>query len=486
MMLYLLKINIALMILYGFYRLSISRDTFFSLRRFTLWLIYLVAVLTPTLNISFWVKESPTMTSMATAYADTFYPMPVFVDGSTGSLTWTDALLGIYLAGVVILSLRFLWQLLSICWLAGHSPKEKVEDTVIYRLKGENNPFSFFQWIFIGEKAPTHNHQALTGEELHEILVHEQTHARQYHSLDCILAEFFAIGCWFNPFAWLMRQEVRINLEFLADESVLAEGNARKSYQYHLLGLAYRKPAHSTEIANNFNLLPLKTRIKMMNKRRTQEIGKMKYLLFVPLTAALLAVSNIETVAREMSEYIPEIKTISETVSKTMNTKVVTMTPLAQSATRPDLSDASDVSVLSETSEKSEGAEESDSTKVYDMVREMPQFPGGMKALRAFISDNIQYPKAAFEAKKQGHVIASFIVNEKGKVTNIKIVRSIDPELDAEAIRIISSMPEWIPGKEDGKAVSVKYAVPITFRLYTPAQSTGTDSIKSALPAKAE
>lgn len=224
----------------------------------------------------------------------------------------------------------------------------------------------------------------------------------------------------------------------------------------------------------------------MMNKRRTQEIGKMKYLLFVPLTAALLAVSNIETVAREMSEYIPEIRTISETVNKTMNTKVVTMTPLAQSATRPDLSDASDVSVLSETSEKSEGAEESDSTKVYDMVREMPQFPGGMKALRAFISDNIQYPKAAFEAKKQGHVIASFIVNEKGKVTNIKIVRSIDPELDAEAIRIISSMPEWIPGKEDGKAVSVKYAVPITFRLYTPAQSTGTDSIKSALPAKAE
>ncbi|WP_418327431.1 M56 family metallopeptidase, partial [Segatella hominis] len=100
----------------------------------------------------------------------------------------------------------------------------------------------------------------LEGRQLHEVMVHECTHVSGHHSLDTLFSELFSIACWFNPFVWLMKQEVRMNLEYLADESVLSDGNARKSYQYHLLGLAYRQPNESTKIANNFNLLPLKKR----------------------------------------------------------------------------------------------------------------------------------------------------------------------------------------------------------------------------------
>lgn len=280
MAIYLIKINVALMLLYGFYRLTVSRDTFFGLRRLTLWLIYAVALMVPALNLEYWVRDTPTMESMANVYADTFYPV-VVVKAQAPSITWMDMLLGIYWAGVAVLLLRLVWQLFSIIRLAVISRKQEVEGIMVHLLKGEGSPFSFFRWVFMYPST-------LEGKQLHEVMVHECTHVSGLHSLDTLFSELFSIACWFNPFAWLMKQEVRMNLEYLADESVLSDGNARKSYQYHLLGLAYRQPNESTKIANNFNLLPLKKRIKMMNKRRTSEIGKAKYLLFAPLAGVLL------------------------------------------------------------------------------------------------------------------------------------------------------------------------------------------------------
>ena len=106
-----------------------------------------------------------------------------------------------------------------------------------------------------------------------------------------------------------------------------------------------------------------------------------------------------------------------------------------------------------------------DSNKAYDVVDEMPQFPGGPYALFEFISKNIQYPKEAEDANLQGRVIVSFVVEKDGSVSNAKVVRPIDPLLDAEALRVVNSMPKWIPGKQNGEAFRMKYTVPVTFRL---------------------
>ena len=430
MAIYLIKINVALVLLYGFYRLTVSRDTFFGLRRLTLWLIYAVALMVPALNLEYWVRDTPTMESMANVYADTFYPV-VVVKAQASSITWMDMLLGIYWVGVAVLSLRLVWQLFSIIRLAVISRKQEVEGITVHLLKGEGSPFSFFRWVFMYPST-------LEGRQLHEVMVHECTHVSGHHSLDTLFSELFSIACWFNPFAWLMKQEVRMNLEYLADESVLSDGNARKSYQYHLLGLAYRQPNESTKIANNFNLLPLKKRIKMMNKRRTSEIGKAKYLLFAPLAGVLLMVSNIESVAREIGEQIPEVAEVQQKAEQAAEEEV---------KTKPQ----------TDTTKKK---------KTWDCMPEtMPQFPGGQGVLMKYLAANIKYPASAVKAKKQGRVIVTFIVQKDGSITHAKIAKSIDPELDAEALRIVKGMPKWTPGTQNGKPVSVRYMVPVKFSL---------------------
>mgnify|MGYP004712969033 CR=1 FL=1 len=504
MAIYLIKINVALVLLYGFYRLTVSRDTFFGLRRLTLWLIYAVALIVPALNLEYWVRDTPTMESMANVYADTFYPV-VVVKAQAPSITWMDMLLGIYWAGVAVLSLRLVWQLFSIIRLAVISRKQEVEGITVHLLRGEGSPFSFFRWVFMYPST-------LEGKQLHEVMVHECTHVSGLHSLDTLFSELFSIACWFNPFAWLMKQEVRMNLEYLADESVLSDGNARKSYQYHLLGLAYRQPNESTKIANNFNLLPLKKRIKMMNKRRTSEIGKAKYLLFAPLAGVLLMVSNIESVAREIGEQIPEVAEVQQKAEQALNTDVAVANPMAKEvievmnpaeAEEMEADKTAEAALIKAEEAKAEEADktaeakaaeeakaeeakaveqakqnaeekvknkaQADTTKkkkYWDCIPEtMPYFPGGQELLLKYLAANIKYPASAVKAKKQGRVIVTFIVQKDGSITHAKIARSINPELDAEALRVVKGMPKWTPGTQLGKPVSVKYVLPVKFSL---------------------
>ena len=104
-------------------------------------------------------------------------------------------------------------------------------------------------------------------------------------------------------------------------------------------------------------------------------------------------------------------------------------------------------------------------TKIFEVVEQMPSFPGGDAALMAFLSKNIKYPVVAEENGIQGRVIATFVVERDGSITDVKVVKSVDPSLDKEAVRVLKSMPKWIPGKQNGSAVRVKYTVPVTFRL---------------------
>ena len=104
-------------------------------------------------------------------------------------------------------------------------------------------------------------------------------------------------------------------------------------------------------------------------------------------------------------------------------------------------------------------------TKVFDVVEQMPSFPGGQSALLQYLSSNIKYPVVAEENGVQGRVIVTFVVERDGSITDVRVVKSVDPSLDKEAQRVVKSMPKWIPGKQNGSAVRVKYTVPVTFRL---------------------
>ncbi|EGQ14306.1 M56 family metallopeptidase [Prevotella nigrescens] len=479
MTMYLLKLNLALIVLFGFYKLMFSGDTFFALRRATLIGMYLVAMLVPGLNCSYWINKSVGMVSMANEYAAIVLPAVTVTPGGGGSIGWETTAMTIYTMVACLLLLRFFWQLVSIVRLRNKCRTTDINGTKVYLLESDEGPFSFFNWIFIN---PTkHNRQ-----ETDEIMTHELAHCRQLHSVDILFTELFAIVFWANPFVWLLKREVRLNLEYLADNNVLAGGTDSKKYQYHLLGLAYRK--NVATISNNFNVLPLKKRIKMMNKKRTKRIAKVKYALYIPLAAMLLVVSNIETVARDIANVAKAMPMAKASVKQEKmvdlsfgnkatvaveSRKNVQSTEAierkdnkmeVQADNRNSEMSAQKVEETTEVAneESAEKGPKKSPKKVYEYIENMPTFNGN---LNQWLLQNMKYPVEAMNKKEQGKVIVQFIVSENGEVSEPKIIRSVSPALDEEACRIVLAMPKWNPGKLKGKPVAVRYMLPITFRL---------------------
>ena len=479
MTMYLLKLNLALIVLFSFYKLMFSGDTFFALRRATLIGMYLVAMLVPGLNCSYWINKSVGMVSMANEYAAIVLPAVTITPGGGGAIGWETTAMTIYTMVACLFLLRFFWQLVSIVRLRNKCRTTDINGTKVYLLESNEGPFSFFNWIFIN---PTkHNRQ-----ETDEIMTHELAHCRQLHSVDILFTELFAIVFWANPFVWLLKREVRLNLEYLADNNVLAGGTDSKKYQYHLLGLAYRK--NVATISNNFNVLPLKKRIKMMNKKRTKRIAKVKYALYIPLAAALLVVSNIETVARDIAnvakampmakasvkqEKMVDLSFSNKATVAVESRKNVQSTEAierkdnkmeVQADNRNSEMSAQKVEETTEVAneESAEKGPKKSPKKVYEYIENMPTFNGN---LNQWLLQNMKYPVEAMNKKEQGKVIVQFIVSENGEVSEPKIIRSVSPALDEEACRIVLAMPKWNPGKLKGKPVAVRYMLPITFRL---------------------
>ena len=479
MTMYLLKLNLALIVLFGFYKLMFSGDTFFALRRATLIGMCLVAMLVSGLNCSYWINKSVGMVSMANEYAAIVLPAVTITPGGAGAIGWETTAMTIYTMVACLFLLRFFWQLVSIVRLRNKCRTTDINGTKVYLLESDEGPFSFFNWIFIN---PTkHNRQ-----ETDEIMTHELAHCRQLHSVDVLFTELFAIVFWANPFVWLLKREVRLNLEYLADNNVLAGGTDSKKYQYHLLGLAYRK--NVATISNNFNVLPLKKRIKMMNKKRTKRIAKVKYALYIPLAAALLVVSNIETVARDIAnvakampmakasvkqEKMVDLSFSNKATVAVESRKNVQSTEAierkdnkmeVQADNRNSEMSAQKVEETTEVAneESAEKGPKKSPKKVYDYIENMPTFNGN---LNQWLLQNMKYPVEAMNKKEQGKVIVQFIVSENGEVSEPKIIRSVSPALDKEACRIVLAMPKWNPGKLKGKPVAVRYMLPITFRL---------------------
>lgn len=429
MLAYFLKVNVAIVLFYAFYRLFFYKDTFFGWRRTALLCFFALSAACPLLNIQTWIASQEPMAAMADLYASVLLPELTLTPQTESVASWKIVILNftgiVYWGIVATLFIRFLIQLGGIIRLTYQCKVREINGNIVHLLDRPNGPFSFFHWIFI-------HMDSHSKEEIDEILTHEQTHVRQWHSVDVIISEVVCILCWFNPFAWLMKREIRTNLEYMADARVLENGYDSKTYQYHLLGLSHHKAAAT--IYNSFNVLPLKKRIKMMNKKRTKEIGRTKYLMFLPLAALLMIVSNIETVARTTEKFAADVM---ENVAPEMTTS-----PL------PVVQDTVDIS-----------------NAVFEIVEVMPVFPGGMSALMKYIGENIKYPEEAKKKNMQGRVYVAFIVNQDGSISDTRIIRGASPLLDAEALRVIGSMPKWKPGMQKGKAVRVQYSVPVVFSL---------------------
>ena len=422
-MLYHLQVNVGLILFYALYKLVCTRDTFFRSRRFILIVSLVLPFILPFIDVREWLESRDRMIMLT--HFDYSAVLPEIVVGSeaveTGNRVFvlSEWIGYLYLAGVVVLLVRLAVQAFSLYRLIVRMPEKEINGVRVKCLNDPSGgPFSFFGSIFM-------NPAAVKEDEISEILTHEMAHVKQHHSVDVLLAEMVSICCWMNPFAWLLKREVRLNLEFLADRKVMEAGFATKSYQYHLLGLAYN---HKYGLSNNFNFSHLKQRIIMMNKKKSNAAGHIKYALFVLPAFALLVAGNISC---------------SQGASEKQDAKEETVAP--DSVAAPTDGVAKD--------------------EVFMVAEQMPEYPGGMKELFKFLQDNVKYPESAMKKNVQGRVIVQFVVEKDGTPTEFNVVRSVDPDLDAEALRVMKTMSKWKPGMQRGEVVRVKYTVPVSFKL---------------------
>ena len=500
---YLLKVNVAFVLFYAFYRLFFYKDTFFKLRRAILLAFFGLALFYPLLNIQDWVRQQEPIADVIYMYS-AMLPEATAKADAAASVDWYGWLLGslgfIYWGIVAFLCGRFLVQLSSILWLAHTSERVVIHETPVYALRKAAGPFSFFRMVFL-------HPESHSDKETDEILTHECTHVSQWHSIDVILSEMMCMACWFNPFVWLLKRAVRHNLEYLADNTVIQSGYDSKSYQYHLLGLAHHQSV--TTLYNSFNVLHLKNRIMMMNKKRSPGIVRTKYLIFIPLVGILMLLSNIEAVARLTVRLANEATVSNAMVTATGILVDETGQPLigasvvvkggkertitdkkgafslevpanailrcsyqgreSQEVLAADMTNNTHLSLSSKSREMNE--------QVFTVVEKMPSFPGGDAELLKYIATNIKYPKESQDNGEQGRVICSFIVGRDGSVNNPEVLRGVTPLLNEEAVRVINTMPRWNPGMQRGKAVAVKYTVPITFRLKSPVEEAKEETL---------
>ena len=440
MLLYLVEINIITIFLYGFYRLLFTNDTFFSWRRFMLLNTYLIALLVPFADFSNWIRIHEATQNMASTYAETVLSEATSLPSKATVLSWNTILLWIYMGGVCMFLLRFVIQLIGIYRLAKKTEVSTIKGIKVHIIEKNESPFSFFRWIFVNP-------------EVQEILIHEQCHVEQKHSIDVVLAELFTIVCWFNPFAWLLKREIRLNLEYLADLYVVQVGCDQKSYQYHLLGMTYHK--NVSTILNNFNDLLLKKRIKMMNRRRSRLIVKAKYTLLIPVTATLLVVKNIESVAHSLVSN----KIVSNEVIVSVNTKannVLQKKPIFTSK----ISKESNIKKLKE--------------QVYEMSHNRINTIIEKKAINNTAPSNVI--KDSYVDIKDPELLEknstnvriyniSFAVDTKGSVSSLSVTHTKDTLYNQKDLQGIERMSKDKPDNTQNKTIKAIYNLPISFKL---------------------
>ena len=546
---YILKTSVCLAMFYLFYRLLLSKETFHRFNRVALMGVLVLSCLIPMIEVTthdasgFLVLEE--MILMAEVE-----PAGV-LDETSNPFPWRALMLLVYMAGILFFVIRHLWSLGRMLRLLRVSRKEDLGDgiTLFVHDDKEVAPFSWMKNIAVSETDLAESREA--------VLMYERAHIHNRHSWDLLLGEVCVFFQWFNPAAWLLKQELQTIHEYEADEWVIENGIDAKTYQLLIIKKAVGARLYS--IANSFNHSSLKKRITMMIKKKSNPWARLKYAYVLPLAAVAVAAFARPEVSNELAEIsnakvndltsivkAEEVKSVENSsdekfkLSGTVveaarkNVPVIGASVIIRGTTNGTLTDMDgkfvmtgvkkgdviqvsfvgyqtqsvvvkdetplnilmrdDVQNLEEMTVvgyASDGVgassvehpkkvvavvdipkakEEPQEEVVFQVVEEMPQFPGGLSEAMKFLAKNIKYPVEAQQAKIEGRVIVRFVVGRDGSVSNVEVVRGVSPELDAEAVRVVSLMPKWIPGKQRGKAVAVKYTMPIMFRLQTPAQ----------------
>ena len=447
------KVAVLIIVFYMFYRLMLSKETFHRVNRIVLLLTAVASFVLPLCVIT--MHKTVTVEGMPTVAVGN---LQMEVAEETAPEVWQVVLPLIFIIGVAMTLAHTLTSILKVVLLIRRSEKHSLPDGTILCVTGnaEVSPFSWMHYIVMN-RSDYEAHDAA-------ILAHERGHIRLRHSCDVVLVDLLTALQWFNPAMWMLRQDLRAIHEYEADGEVLSQGINARQYQYLLITKAASIGGYS--IANGISHSTLKNRIHMMTNKKTRSSHLLKLLALVPILGVALALN-----ARTVTDYVYDEPQKQHPIKKgktngKINTGaageivVVGYGPEAQKTKPVEMPNAMKVK----------------EDNVFDVVEQMPQFSGGTEALLKYLAENVRYPKEAEEKSLQGRVIATFVVEKDGSISRAKVVKSVDPLLDEEALRVVNSMPNWTPGRQNGEPVAVKYTIPISFKLQ--GEEPATESVE--------
>lgn len=531
---HLLPIAATFAVLWLVYRLLFSNSNRLKFNRFFLLTSMLLALAMPLLGLLSGT-ELPQMASLkqnlfrgfmlsevvVTSDGQPVLPeVSVTTNATPSRFSVWQVVVGIYLIGVVVMTLLFLIKLGRLVALIIRSPKRKMDGFTAVFTGKEQGSFSFFRYAFF----PSENVDP-------DIMRHEMSHIRHHHSWDILFAEVMMILQWFNPFIYLYKKELQSLHEYQADRDVVATGVDKKNYM--MLILQQCTAVDFSGMSNNFSLILTKKRIKMITRNEKAKGLWWRLLATLPVLAILL-IANTKVTAQDASTKLSN-QAVDKPITVEMGQfeifdddgapmqlkdtvffaddgsyvkfetsngfqpesgepcKKLTVTSydadgtprnnffICETERRGDTSRYSiePFSISGSLFETLLDVATSKEDTVYQICEIMPQYTGGEEAMMKYVAENIKYPQEAKDKNIAGRVFVSFVVEKDGSVSDVKVVRGIGGGCDEEAARVIKGMPKWEPGMQKGKPVRVNYMMPIFFKL-DDGQSANPEQKKEA------
>jgi TonB family protein len=508
---YTVKAGIALTVLYLFYWLLMRKDTHFFLNRFVLVFSVIISLVIPSIrmvqvDVPGVFEKLPTLAiDFGSAETSNLAVSSLPAAANVSGVNHWNIVFIIYIIGAVIVFCRLIYQAIFLHAVTRLSKKVEYQGYTIVYMNNDMTPFSYFNRIFI----PAGN---VDETSFDSIIAHEKSHLTQGHYIDLFIVEIMTVLQWFNPVMWFYEKSIKEVHEYLADDAVLHNGSNQGKYQALLVNQAIGGPVFI--LTNQFNQSLIKKRIMMMKKVKTSQLAKFKVLLILPLVAGLMLAfvnppsklpgatqgnektvsgslsdkltgsvlsgtaviikgSNIGTVADKQGNYsikVTDDKAVlvfSHVGYKTQEIPIaknaIINVQLEVDAMVVDFNkeDNANVNVSTTNAQNSTG----DSKDLYEVVEELPNYNGGTEALQKFLEANIRYPDEAKKAGIEGKVYVNFVVNAEGHVMEAKIMRSVSPLLNDEALRLTNSMKDWKPGSQHGEKLSMAVTMPIEFKI---------------------
>lgn len=348
------------------------------------------------------------------------------------AVPWAGIAVALWLGGVVLCLLRLLVQLVAIRRLARACEPCEIDGVKVFVCDRKLAPFSLGESIFIS--------RADMDQDCAMILCHERAHIARRHSADLIVAALVSAVEWFNPAAWLIMDELKTVHEYEADRAVLQSGADARAYQLLLTKKAVG--GSFPAIANSLNHSKLKKRITMMQKSQPGRWRLVRALALLPAVAAAAFVINTPAVASTLDG--------------------ISASAFAAGKPADKVNQNSAIAAIA-------AAENQPGTETQDVPDRIASFPGGDVRMMQFLVENIHFPENVdFDGRKR--CVVSFTIGADGKVSDPQVILSTGIEaLDAEALRVVSTMPDFEPAIENGTPIATSYTLPVVFS-YTPSK----------------